>query len=69
MNGFGMEVSPGSLFREKAGRSKRGTSAKQLRIIDTDGVYAVAENTATRRRSRMSVAAIVKRFEKFGEPL
>ena len=62
-------VKPGTLFRSKAGRSARGTPARMLRIIDTDGVYAVAENTATRRRSRMSIAAIIKRFDKFGDAI
>lgn len=63
------DVRPGILFRSKASRSNRGTAARLLRIIDTDGVYAVAENTETGRRSRMSVEAIVRRFEKFGERL
>ena len=63
------DVRPGILFRSKPARSARGTAARLLRIIDTDGIYAVAENTETGRRSRMSVEAIVKRFEKFGERL
>jgi hypothetical protein len=63
------DVRPGILFRSRPARSARGTSARMLRIIDTDGVWAVAENTETGRRSRMSVEAIVKRFEKFGEQL